>query len=355
MNGNSILSPSSLWKTPEGSAVSASENSSMEGNPLNDAAEEKGNENATEKSSDDATENGGEDLSAKDSGEKGIKNIKNFLKERIPGFKVNVFNVTGPKDPESSEQLVQEDEEKTTSIDDLKDETSNLDSIQREALPVGGGADSEGSKNTTVKLYIGGVLHNKEDALSKSYIRVPAEIKDMEKDSFILHIPGRGAKLDSEKRKARKIKVAAIAAQAASDLMPLDVAKAFLSGDKASKVSKELREVIQLAVSQAQRRNGLAGTTVFSRIITDNDGLDPFDGLYVGAFGPYGTVVVQLQRKYGHRSTTDETDRDREFFEYIEAMASYKGQGRLAEPGFKNPRWVNGELLQVNGKVELDI
>ncbi|KAJ6792707.1 protein EXECUTER 2, chloroplastic [Iris pallida] len=333
VKGNSTLSASPPSKTADNSPLSET---SMEKNPSNEDAVENSKEESAEKSKEDAAEKNKEDAAekddkttnTKDSGEEGLKSVINFLKERIPGFKVKMLKVDVPEDvkvdTESLEQLVQEDDEETTPAKDVKDERdeANLDNIQQEAVPVGGGADStEGSKNTALKLYIGQVIHNKEDVLSKSYVRCPAEIKNSEKDSFVLHITGRRNDPDVGERKAAKIKVAAIAAQAASDLMPSDIAKAFWGAEEApSKVTKDVREVFKLAVSQAQRRNRLSETTTFNRIVTDNDGLDPFDGLYVGAFGPYGTEVVQLRRKYGHWNSIDEADSDIEFFEYVEAV-----------------------------------
>lgn len=235
VKGNSTISTSTTSKVIDASPVSESEDPIMEADPSSEDAEEKRQGSAEDTNS--------ENTNIKDSNEEGLKSVINYLKERIPGFKVKVLNVNGPEevkmDAESLEKLVQEDDEETYAAEDSKEEASNRESIQPEAVPVSEGTDStEGSRNTTVKLFIGGVIHNKEDVLSKSYVRLPAEIRDTQKDSFVLHIPGGNNEPDDGERKAAKIKVAAIAAQAASDLIPSEVAKAFLGSDKAtSKVS----------------------------------------------------------------------------------------------------------------------
>lgn len=329
--------------------------------------------------------------------EEGIKGVINFLKDKIPGLKVKVTNINVSKevieDANSVKQLMQEDSEKTETGGNSDDEMDKLDEIQPEAVSLGENSDaSDDEKDLDMKLYIGGVVHNSEETPTKEeFVRHPAYIQDMDRDSFVLHIPGRGLDLDAAENKVPKVKVAALAAQGVSELMPADVAKAFWGVDKVSpKISRNVREIVKLAVSQAQKRSKLSEYTTFNRITTSRGDLDPFDGLYVGAFGPYGTEVVQLRRKFGHWNDLDDKDEtsDMEFFEYVEAVkltgdlnipagqiifrakigrvnrtanrgmypdelgvvASYKGQGRIAEFGFRNPQWVDGELLQLNGR-----
>ncbi|KAJ1384458.1 hypothetical protein SESBI_42525 [Sesbania bispinosa] len=327
--------------------------------------------------------------------EEGIKSVINFLKEKIPGLKVKVMNINVEEevaeDNDSIKQLIDEDSNKTSSSENPEDEVNNLDEPAGVTLE-GDGDASEEEKDLDMKLFIGGVVHNNEDIAAKDeFIRLPAEIKDMERDSFILHIPRRNLDYDRREDKIPNIKVAALAAQGVSELMPPDVAKAFWSSDKvSSKVSKNMREIVKLAISQAQKRSRLSEDTYFSRITSSRGDFDPFDGLYVGAFGPYGVEIVQLRRKFGHWNDVDNENNtsDVEFFEYVEAVkltgdlnvpagqvtfrakigrvnrntsrgmypdelgvvASYKGQGRIADFGFRNPKWVDGELLQLNGK-----
>ncbi|KAJ1282919.1 hypothetical protein BS78_03G088100 [Paspalum vaginatum] len=376
-------SASSISSTiTEGPAKLENENSS-ESSAISASVTEEESTDTTIKGNEDVEEKEQDVGSSKDSSVEGLKGVLNFFKSRIPEFKVQVINVDVSEETElaanSSEELVQ-DGVKSTSENSLE-EPSTEKGEQEEDVPEED-MDEE-SKGTEVKLFISGVVHNKEDAGAKSYVRVPAEIMNMEKDSFELYIPGKGSDRDLAETKAAKQKVADMAAKLASELMPSDVAKALWGTTKSSsKINKEVQELLRLTLSKARVK--LTENTVFNRIITDTNSTDPFNGLYVGAFSPYGPEIVQLRRKFGHWNSTD----DVEFFEYVEAVkltgdlsvpagqitfrakigkgkrlenrgaypeefgviASYKGQGRIAQPGFKNPRWVDGELLVLNGK-----
>ncbi|KDP31109.1 hypothetical protein JCGZ_11485 [Jatropha curcas] len=372
---NSASSPSKSGKNPSNSEVEKASAIDVQRNEVKaERTDEKG-------------------INIEETTEEGIKSVINFLKDKIPGLKVKVMNIDATEevieDKDSVKQVMQEDDKKASSKNS-DDEADNLEEIQPDGVSMESGNDpSEDGKELDMELFIGGVVHNDEDPPRKDeYVRLPAEINDMERDSFVLHIPEKS--LDySKESKASRVKVAAIAAKGVSELMPTDVAKAFWSADKvSSKVSRGMREIVKLAVSQAQKQSRLSKYTNFNRITTSNNNFDPFEGLYIGAFGPFGTEIVQLRRKFGHWNGSDDKSSDVEFFEYVEAVkltgdlnvpagqvtfrakigkasrnpnrgmypdelgvvASYKGQGRIAEVGFQNPQWVDGELLQLNGK-----
>uniref|UniRef100_A0ACD5VN19 Uncharacterized protein n=1 Tax=Avena sativa TaxID=4498 RepID=A0ACD5VN19_AVESA len=377
-------SASSISSTATEAPVKVESGSSPESSALSEAITEEANTDTTLKGTEDVEEKVQDVGRTKESGVEGLKSVLNFFKSRIPEFKVQVINVDVPEETDlvtdSSEELVQDDV-KSTSESSL--EEPSTEEFQEEDVSDGDSDSNDDSKSPEVKLFISGVVHNKEDAGAKSYVRVPAEINNLERDSFELYIPGKGSDRDLAETKAAKQKVADMAAKLASELMPSDVAKALWGTTKSSsKINKEVQELLKLTLSKARVK--LTENTIFNRITTDSNGADPFNGLYVGAFSPYGPEVVQLRRKFGHWNSTDEVG----FFEYVEAVkltgdlsvpagqitfrakvgkgtrlenrgaypeefgvtASYKGQGRIAQPGFKNPRWVDGELLVLNGK-----
>ncbi|XP_019437162.1 PREDICTED: protein EXECUTER 2, chloroplastic-like isoform X1 [Lupinus angustifolius] len=318
--------------------------------------------------------------------EEGIKSVINFLEQKIPGFKVKVMNINV-----SVKQLMEKDGSKASSNESPEGEVNNLD--EPDGVTLGADSDAlEEENDLDMKLLVGGVVQDNEDTpVNDDFTRLPAEIRDMERDSFAFHIPRRNLDFDMREHKVTNINVATMATEGISQLMPPDVADEFWSSDLvSSKVSKSMREIVKLAIVKAQKRSRLSEDTHFRRIPSSIRDSDPFDGLYVGAFGPYGLEIVQLRRKFGHWNDADNENNpsDMEFFEYVEAVkltgdlnvpagqvtfrakigrgnrntnrgmypdelgvvASYNGQGRTADFGFRNPKWVDGELLQFNGK-----
>lgn len=225
--GNSTISTISPSKPTKSQLTSEVENVS--------AADAEGNDGKAEKSEEKG-------INIEEATEEGIKSVINFLKDKIPGLKVKVMNVNVTEevieDGDSVKQLMQEDDKKAGPGENSEDEVSNLDDIQPDEVTLGGGSDTdtiEDEKDLDMNLFIGGVVHNNEDTPTKDeYVRHPAEIREMEKDSFVLHIPGRNLDYDLKENKVSRVKVAALAAQGVSELMPPDVAKAFWSSDKVS-------------------------------------------------------------------------------------------------------------------------
>lgn len=235
----STLSTSSLSRGIDDTPISPSLKSSIKVSPTTDEVGSESSKDSEEENKEDAAKiRNVDNVINKDSDEEGLKSIINFFKERIPGFNVNLANNSVQEeikmDAESSEQLVQEDDEKDGSPEYSINDDSKSENSQGEMLPDGEDADSANkSKDMAVKLFVGGVLHNKDDSTTKSYKRIPAEMKDVEKGSFTLYLLGRSSDPHIVERKPEKIRVAAVATQSASDLMPPDVANAFFSSDKA--------------------------------------------------------------------------------------------------------------------------
>ncbi|XP_024401257.1 protein EXECUTER 2, chloroplastic isoform X3 [Physcomitrium patens] len=377
---------------------------------VENSARDEDTSNTAEESSEDASES--RKGKAGDSAilDEPLSKIMSFLKDRIPDVKLKVFKVIAPEGadaelPKIVEQLMEQEDSSSSKQQDLSEASTsntNINSATEKKglgskfpldgkIPVGGIGEDE--KEMSIRLVVGGVLQNNIDSEpSKLPVRVPARIEHKGQNAFTFHIEDTGSTpAGAAPSKELSYKMATIASQAPTDLMADDVAKVLWNVETVPvKVSKEMSEIIRVAVSQAQRRRGLFTSTNFRRINVLESSTDPLCGLYIGAFGPYTSEVVQLQRKYGHWESDEASasGQNLEFFEYVEAVkltgdlnvpagqvtfrartgresrlshrgaypeelgvvTRYKGQGRLAEPGFRNPQWIDGELVLLDGK-----
>ncbi|KAJ4880705.1 hypothetical protein Rs2_37760 [Raphanus sativus] len=294
-----------------------------------------------------------------------------------------------------------EDEEKDFDIEEIEvveetkaeSEDKNAD-IELESSVTDEIIDNDGGREIAVKFVIGDIV----DRLSgnqplKESLRSPANLESVEKSSFYLRLEKdlnvqqepKGVEsstlLDGKGNRQSRRRI---------DNIMVDLAKSIEKEKKISlKMLKDVGELLSLTLSQAQNRQQLSGLTKFRRIdVTPS--LDPLDGLYIGAHGLYTSEVIHLKRKFGQWKSGKESKKatDIEFYEYVEAVkltgdpyvpagkvafrakvgrryelphrglipeefgviARYKGQGRLADPGYRNPRWVDGELVILDGK-----
>ncbi|GBG66952.1 hypothetical protein CBR_g74639 [Chara braunii] len=273
--------------------------------------------------------------------------------------------------------------------------------------------EADEKKGSPIRLVVGALHSTGNDSMRSAPQRVEAKIEKLGRDSFAFRLvndatSSSGSESSMWTSGPEGWKVAALAAQASADIMPDDVARVMFNMDKAAvkvskeQVAREIGDMFKLALA-GSRRKGLAKSTLFQRMNVADANRDPLSGIYIGAFGPHGPEVVQLRRCYGRwpeepfhnwavlRGVSDSgppADESDGPYEYVEAVkltgdlnvpagqvtfrarigkdkrlphrgiypeelgvvARYKGQGRLAEPGFKNPRWVDGELVQLNGK-----
>ncbi|KAK4846200.1 hypothetical protein QYF36_014286 [Acer negundo] len=334
----------------------------------------------------------------------GLSGFQNILRDMIPGVRVKVLKVTAPGKVDRDfiskviDQIMEEeeDEEKDIEVENLEteDEDKSESDLERNEIELDAGHgifEVEERKEIAVKVVIGGLVQKFSGSVpTKELLRVPAKVEKKGHLSFSFSIEKDSKLQDSGAKEPTSVeRNAKLRGQRSIDSVIFDLAK-FIGREKIPmKVLKDVGDLINLSLSQAQNHQPLSGSTTFHRIeIVPSS--DPLNGLYIGAHGLYTSEVIQLRRKFGHWQDDggDKKPSNLEFYEYVEAIkvtgdpyvpagqvafrakvgkkyqlphkglipeefgviARYRGQGRLAEPGFRNPRWVDGELVILDGK-----
>ncbi|KAK6916181.1 LOW QUALITY PROTEIN: hypothetical protein RJ641_019042 [Dillenia turbinata] len=330
----------------------------------------------------------------------GLPGLQNIFPDMIPGVKVKVLKVTAPgkADHDVISKVidkimdVEEEEEEENDIEldgDVEDENKyGSDQEQDEIeMDAGGGLlDTRESGEIAVKVIFGGIVQKFSSSEETSdLVRVPASLRKKGRFSFSFSIEDKQPDSDGMKHASRD-KKASRQGQRTVDQLVYDLSKSIGRDRVPLQVLKNVGEIIIVILSQAQSRQPLSGSMTFNRIQVPASP-DPLDGLYIGSHGLYTSEVIQLRRRFGQWHEDKGTTRtsNLEFYEYggltgdpyvpagqvafrakvgkhyqlphkgiipeeLGVIARYRGQGRLAEPGFRNPCWVDGELIILDGK-----
>ncbi|XP_071736918.1 protein EXECUTER 1, chloroplastic-like [Rutidosis leptorrhynchoides] len=284
------------------------------------------------------------------------------------------------------------DDDGDDDIDEVKDESDEDQYDIDIDIDIDAGntiVDGEDNSQIAVMMVVDGLGQKGSNETSqKDLVRVPAQLDKRNRSSFTFSIEKEKNILSSNNAQSVKDKDAKVIGNRSADSVMLDLAKSIGRGKIPMKVLKDVSQLINHSLKQAQNRQPLSGSTTFNRIELPST-RDPLNGLYVGAHGISTSEVIQLKRKFGQWQDEGNTKfSNLEFYEYVEAVkitgdpyvpagqvafrakvgtkyqlphqgiipeefgviARYRGQGRLADRGFQNPRWVDGELVILDGK-----
>ncbi|KAL2650555.1 hypothetical protein R1flu_018683 [Riccia fluitans] len=284
-----------------------------------------------------------------------------------------------PETPSSEDINVNEDS--SSDVDKDRDDNSTEDSPTHESIS--GGRNIVEEQQIPVNL-TADMQNSVSDKISEAPVRVPAKLERKTKDSFVI------SKDDVYQPGVWRSTIA----QSETICDRFDVCKEstgdmFSTGTGISKVSKEISEMMRLAVKQTRGSGPLGRSTSF-RKMNVSEVSDRLSGLFIGDFGPYKSEVVQLRRRFGTWTGGESSTNcsELEFCEYVEAVkltgdsdvpsgqvlfrakigkgsslsvrgtypeglrvtGRYHGHGRLAIPGFRNPQWIDGEVVLFDGK-----
>ncbi|XP_062204868.1 protein EXECUTER 1, chloroplastic-like [Phragmites australis] len=311
-----------------------------------------------------------------------IKILKVVPMENVnQDYIINIFDQISEEDDDNDDPEVENE-----SSQDIGDEDN---SEGAEIVSAEENGDESGDDNDIETLIsIDFVSENSNDYASHSsaeaFERMPARLEKRDRFSFSFYTEQYSKKQDSKKAQQTSKKTVGLRTSQQDDDGFVQLDRVKLSG------SNKKLSILQLGIKQHNNKiqKKLHGVTHFSRIQMTISS-DPLTGLYVTASG-FDSEILSLQRKFGQwrEDNSSEEHRDLLFYEYVEAVkltgdnlvpagqvvfrakvgeryqlphkgiiprelgvvARYKGQRKIADPGFQNPRWVDGELLILDGK-----
>nr|GLL23803.1 protein EXECUTER 1, chloroplastic-like [Ipomoea trifida] len=269
----------------------------------------------------------GKEVSEDDENRDDDSGFENKLRDMVPGVKVKVLKVTAPAKVDRDliskviEQVLDDDDDEDEdedeedidleTVDSEVDEDDFEEDIELEVVDAEvdikvenneeqnvieldtdtGTRDNEEQSQVAIKVVVGRLVQNmSSSAHRKDLLRIPATLDRKSRLSFTFSIEDneQTSSGDGESSSNRKPK---LHSQRSMDHLMLDLAKFIGKGKIPEKIAFR---------AKVGKQNQL-----------------PHKGIIPEEFG---------------------------------VIARYRGQGRLAEPGFQNPRWVDGELVILDGK-----